>query len=231
MLTTSYNSEAAQPLRGAGRFFDPVAYGLGVFLLLTITLLLPSVVCAQSQTTDSVHSGTLPIAEAAPVVVNGKVRFNVVGVSAYPAKRRARDIAKRIKVLARDPKFDPKTLRLKDTGSYHQILAGESSEAILTVQDADAQFEGILLSVLAETLRRSIAESIEDYRRDHKPAAIARNAEYALGSMVLLPGSSPAKSGARLCRQLRGACVCVSCSTAPRLRSGATMVWSRCRWG
>jgi len=188
MLTTSYNSEAAQPLRGAGRFADPVACVLGAFLLLTITLLLPSVVCAQSQpgVKDFEPSGAYREVVTAPVVVNGQLRFHVVGVSAYPAERRARNIAKRIKVLAQDPKFDPKTLRLKDTGSYHQILAGESGEAILAVQDADAQFEGIPRSVLAETLRISIAESIEDYRHDHKPAVIARNAGYALGSMALL---------------------------------------------
>jgi len=177
MPTALCNSASPQPLRDVIRFANPVVRRLGWLLLLVIPLLLPPVVCAQSQA---------EIVDASPVVVNGMVRFHVVGVSAYPAQRRARNIAKRIKVLAQDPKFDPKTLRLKDTGSYHQILAGENGEAILAVQDADAQFEGIPRSVLAETLRRSIAESIADYRHDHKSAAIARNAGYALGSMVLL---------------------------------------------
>ena len=80
MLTTSYNSEAALPLRGAGRFADPVARRLGTFLLLVITLLLPPVVCAQTQTEIKAAelSGTLGIVDTAPVVVNGEVRFHVV---------------------------------------------------------------------------------------------------------------------------------------------------------
>jgi len=49
MLTTSCNSEAAQPFPSAERFADPVARRLGSFLLFVITLLLPPVVYAQAQ--------------------------------------------------------------------------------------------------------------------------------------------------------------------------------------
>ena len=119
MPTTSYSSEAAQPFRGVGRFADPVACGLGSILLLVITLLLPPVVCAQSQTEikDAEPPGAFEIVDTAPVVVNGEVRFHVVGMSAYPAERRANEIARRIEALAQDPKFDPKTLRIKDVGA------------------------------------------------------------------------------------------------------------------
>jgi len=86
---------------GLFRFAKPVAHRLGSFLLLVITLMLPPVVCAQSQTAKP--SGSLGAVDTAPVVVNGKVRFHVVGVSAYPAKRRAREIAQRIEALAQDP--------------------------------------------------------------------------------------------------------------------------------
>lgn len=59
------------------------------------------------------------------MVVNGKVRFHVVGVTAYPAERRASEISRRIEALARDEKYDPKTLRVEDAGAYHQIFPGE----------------------------------------------------------------------------------------------------------
>ena len=124
--------------------------------------------------------------ETAPVVVSGRVRFHVIGMSAYPATRRAGEIAQRIEALAQDPKFDAKTLRIEDAGDYHQIFAGESGKAILSVLEADARSEGVLRSVLADTLRTRIAESIEDYRHDRKPAVLARNALYALGSTVVL---------------------------------------------
>jgi small-conductance mechanosensitive channel len=126
------------------------------------------------------------IVDTAPVVVNGRVRFYVVGVSAYPAKRRAREIARSIKALAQDSTFDARTLRVEDAGAYHQIFPGESGNAIFRILEADAELEGILRTELAETLREIIAESIDDYRHDRKPAVLAKNAMYAAGSTVAL---------------------------------------------
>ena len=151
MLAITCDSKAAKPFRGFGRFAAPVGCKLGTFLLLVITLLLPQVVCAQSQneSNDAEPSTIFGIAETAPVVVNGKVRFHVVGVTAYPAERRASEIAKRIEELARDKKYDPKTLRVEDAGEYHQIFLGESGKAIFRVLEADAESEGVLRTVLA----------------------------------------------------------------------------------
>jgi small-conductance mechanosensitive channel len=173
---------------GMARFADPVARRLGSLLLLVITLLLPPVVCAHSQTEsmDAEPSGAFEFVDTAPVVVNGTARFHVVGVSAYPAARRAREIARRIEELAQDPAFDARTLRVEDAGAWHQILPHEGGKPIFRVLEADAEFEGVLRTVLAETLRTSIAESIDDYRRDHKPAVLVNNALYALASMVVL---------------------------------------------
>jgi len=188
MPTTSYNPQAAQPFRGTGKPTAPVAGGLRSFLLFVIALFLSPVVCAQSQTgsASAGPSGISGMVETAPVVVSGRVRFHVIGMSAYPATRRAGEIAQRIEALAQDPKFDAKTLRIEDAGDYHQIFAGESGKDILSVLEADARSEGVLRSVLADTLRTRIAESIEDYRHDRKPAVLARNALYALGSTVVL---------------------------------------------
>jgi len=188
MRTISCNSEAAHPFRVAGRVADPVARILGSFLLLVITLLLPTGVYAQSQTElkDTKPSRDSRIVDTAPVVVNGKVRFHVVGVSAHPAERRAHEIARRIEALAKDPKFDPKTLRTKDAGAYHQILPDEGGKPIFRVLEADAKFEGVLRTVLAKTLLNNIAESINDYRHDRKPAVLIKNALYALGSTLVL---------------------------------------------
>ena len=188
ILTALCNSAAPQPLRDVIRFANPVAHRLGWLLLLVITLLLPPVVCAQSQAEikDAGSPVGFEIVDTAPVVVNGEVRFRVVGISAHPAERRAGEIAGRIEALAKDPSFDPETLRAEDAGDYHQILPGEGREPILRVLTADAEFEGVLRTVLAETLREIIAESINDYRRDHKPAVLMKNALYALASMVVL---------------------------------------------
>ena len=188
MLAISCDFKAAKPFRGFGRFATSATLILGSFLLLVITLLLPPIVCAQSQTEikDAEPSTIFGIAETAPVVVNGKVRFHVVGVTAYPAERRASEISRRIEALARDKKYDPKTLRVKDAGEYHQIFPGESGKAIFRILEADAESEGVLRTVLAETIAKSIAESINEYRHDRKPAVLTKNALYALGSMLVL---------------------------------------------
>ena len=151
-------------------------------------MLLPQLICAQSQDEikDTEQSGIFGLVETAPVVVSGKVRFHVVGISAYPAKRRADEIAERIEALAQDPKFDPKTLRVEDAGAYHQIFPGESGKVILSVLEADAKSEGVLRTVLAKTLQTRITESILDYRHDRKPAVLTKNALYTLGSTVVL---------------------------------------------
>jgi len=188
MLITQFNSKVAQLFRRGATISDPVMVRLGTFLLLFITLLLPPIVCAQSQT-DSNYAkppGIFGVAETAPVVVSGKVRFHVVGVTAYPAERRASDIASRIEALARDKKYDPKTLRVEDAGEYHQIFPGESGKAIFRVLEADAESEGVIRTVLADTIGNTIAESINDYRHDRRPAVLTKNALYAFGSTLVM---------------------------------------------
>ena len=188
MLITPFSSKLAQLFRRRATISDPVMVRLGTFLLLFITLLLPPIVCAQSQT-DSNYAkppGIFGVAETAPVVVSGKVRFHVVGVTAYPAERRASDIASRIEALARDRKYDPKTLRVEDAGEYHQIFPGESGKAIFRVLEADAESEGVIRTVLADTIGNTIAESINDYRHDRRPAVLTKNALYAFGSTLVM---------------------------------------------
>ena len=188
MLITPFKSKVAQLLRDAATIADPVAFRLRVLLLLVIFLLLPPTVYAQSQTEikDTQPTSIFGIAETAPVVVNGRVRFHVVGVTAYPAQRRATEISSSIEALARDKKYDPKTLRVEDADAYHQIFPGVSGKAILRVLEADAESEGVLRTVLADTIKNSIAESIKDYRHDRKPAILTKNALYAVGSTLVL---------------------------------------------
>ncbi|WP_319549880.1 mechanosensitive ion channel family protein [Desulfogranum marinum] len=157
-------------------------------MLLIVLLMLPPIVSAQEQSElkDTEPSGIFGIAETAPVVVNGKVRFHVVGVTAYPAERRASEISQRIEALARDTNYSPKTLRIEDAGSYHEIFPGASGKVIIRILEADAKSEGILRTVLADTIGNSIAESINDYRHDRKPAVLTKKALYALGSTIVL---------------------------------------------
>ena len=185
---TSCNSKEVKYFQVIGWGTVPALRLLELFLLLSISLLLPQVVNAQPQAeiNDGEPSGIFGIAETAPVVINGKVRFHVVGVTAYPAERRASEISQRIEALARDTNYSPKTLRIEDAGSYHEIFPGASGKVIIRILEADAKSEGILRTVLADTIGNSIAESINDYRHDRKPAVLTKNALYALGSTIVL---------------------------------------------
>ena len=187
-LSTLCNFAATQTLPAAVRLANPAARRFGSSLLLVMILLLPPVVHAQSKVeiTNAESSVEFENEDTAPVVVNGEASFRVVGISTYPAERRAGEIAGRIEALAQDPSFDPGALLAEDVGDYHQILPGAGRKPILRVLEADASFEGVLRTVLAESIKTSIAESIQNYRHDHKPAVLIKNALYALAGALLL---------------------------------------------
>jgi len=188
MLNPSCRSEAAQPSCGTGRALDAAARKPGIFLLFVFILLSPLQAFAQSQpeSKSTVISSSFDIVDTAPVVINGEVRFHVVGIKAYPAKRRARDIARRIEALAEDPQFDPKTLHVVDTGPYHAIFSAKGGKPVLRISDPDADLEGVRRSVLAEALLKNVTDAIKDYRHDHQPDVLLKKALFALGSIVML---------------------------------------------
>jgi small-conductance mechanosensitive channel len=133
-----------------------------------------------------------PTAEAptAPVVVDGQVLARVRGVSAYPAERRAREIAERITALASDPSVPVDSLEVRDRAEWTEIVAGD--RRIMSVQDADAQVEGVPRQTLANAYRLRIAEAITRYRHDrqadvlvpHIFAAIAATLALVLGLWI-----------------------------------------------
>lgn len=124
--------------------------------------------------------------QAAPVVINGEVLFQVVGVSTYPAKRRADEIESKIEAIAEDPDFDPKTLRIVEDKLHHKIFPGEGRGSIVTIFDEDAALEGVARALVADTFRTRIKEAIETYRHERKPEAILSAILHALLRTLLL---------------------------------------------
>jgi small-conductance mechanosensitive channel len=115
----------------------------------------------------------------APVVIDGETLFSVRGVTAFPAERRAREIANRIRAVAANPKIAITSLTLEDQPGGTRILAG--SERIMIVLDEDAAIEQVARSSLAAVHRARIGEAIEDYRHDRRPEVLWLHALYALG--------------------------------------------------
>jgi small-conductance mechanosensitive channel len=111
--------------------------------------------------------------QMAPVLVDGHELFRVVGVAAYPAKRRAAEIAVRIIDLAQDPAFDSSSVQLADDEGTIVIVA--DATRIMTVLDQDAALEGLTTRIVAVAMAERIREAIDEYRQERAPGYIVRS--------------------------------------------------------
>ncbi len=151
---------------------------LFIFLTIFLSMLFQAPLTrGQNQTPEFVA------AETGPVIVNGRELFRVVGVSSYPAKKRAAVIAGRIKALAADTSVDPKNLQSEKEGDINYIKAG--NQVAMGLVEADAAREGVALGVLELTIKTKIAEAIAEYRNDRTPRTLLINSGYALLATVI----------------------------------------------
>jgi small-conductance mechanosensitive channel len=120
----------------------------------------------------------------APVVVDGATLFDVRGIRAYPAEKRAREIAARIVTLAADRAISRDSLRIEETPNMTLVIADKT--LVMGVLDADARLEGIDRQTSAKAYQIRIGEAIESWRRDREPGVLKRNGLYALVTTLLL---------------------------------------------
>ena len=112
----------------------------------------------------------------APVVVDGRTLFRVVGISLYPAATRSAEIAERIRKLAEDPGFSPDQLRLQEVDDGTGIFAGE--QQVLVVLDADASIEGVRRQVLASAFVRTMKEAVRAHREERTAGYLIQSGLY-----------------------------------------------------
>ncbi len=120
----------------------------------------------------------------APVIVDGEVLFYVAGISAYPADRRAREIAEGIASLADDPAFDPESLHVVEENGTTIIVTGTARP--LRLFDADAELEGVDRSTLARAYVARMREAVVTYRQVRTPEALTRSGLYIVAATVAL---------------------------------------------
>jgi small-conductance mechanosensitive channel len=120
----------------------------------------------------------------APVVIDGEELFTVRGITAYPAERRAADIAARIRRLASDSRIDESSLTLHEQPDATSILA--NGQHVLSVHDEDASLEAVNRRTLAELQQARILKAIAAYREARKPAVLWRHALLSLGATLAL---------------------------------------------
>ncbi|HXK39848.1 MAG TPA: mechanosensitive ion channel domain-containing protein, partial [Candidatus Paceibacterota bacterium] len=131
-------------------------------LLLILCLLLPGSAVADDGSPDDI--------EHAPLYLDGQYLFDVRGASAFPARKRARAILKRLIAAAEDHNFDPKTIEFDESG-YGITLLGPGHR-FMTVFDADARAEGLQTRVFADAIRRRIVSAIREYRQVRSPEGV-----------------------------------------------------------
>jgi small-conductance mechanosensitive channel len=158
---------------------------LTALLVVVVALLSPTMLFAEPEAQAASWSDKQMTFDIAPIIVDGRKLSNVRGVSAYPAKRRAREIADRIKAFAAEAKLSPDELHVKNTERASSIIG--PTGPIWHIFDFDAQFSGIEVdrSVFAETLLLRIRETIHAYRDDRRPEVLLTNAGYAVFLTVL----------------------------------------------
>lgn len=122
--------------------------------------------------------------QSAPVIVDGRVLFQVRGVTAYPAVQRAEEVRLRIVSLAEDESFNGSELTIVETEERSEIRRGEF--VVLPVYDVDAALENLPRALLAKVYLEKIAFTIDEYRADRSTNVLARNTGYAAGATVLL---------------------------------------------
>ena len=96
--------------------------------------------------------------EQAEVTLDGVPLFHVRGVASYPAEKRARAIAERIRAVAADRSVPVDALRIVEGEDRSNILAGE--RGIMSVVALDAESEGVPRDAMAQLFSKQIASAI-----------------------------------------------------------------------
>jgi len=144
--------------------------------ILSLFLSVSGAILAQEDVTGQALANS-EVFKTAPVIVDGRVLFELRGVSSYPAKKRASETRKRILDIARNKGIDPESIKAVKKDDHFEIVAG-SDQMLVRVFDADAELEAIPLELLARTIQIQIHDSVVEYRKDRSPTALRVSALY-----------------------------------------------------
>jgi len=124
--------------------------------------------------------------DTARIMIDDYFVLRVRGIKAYPAKRRAREIAANIKKIATNRQIKTESIVVVESELASYIMAGE--ERILAVLDVDASMEQVDRKVLAQAYVSKVREAIEKYRHARDPDRLLKAALYAVLLTVALIG-------------------------------------------
>ncbi len=147
------------------------------FLIAVVSLLFAVQALAQSgESTRQIPT--------APVWVDGKVLFQLRGISAYPAEERAARVRERIIQLARNESIAADEIVFRQEDGHYVIEARD--QRLIMLIDADANLEGIPLAMLAEVVSLRIQDSVTRFREDRSADALMVSSAYFGGLTAAL---------------------------------------------
>jgi len=130
--------------------------------------------------TDDLRPGI----EVADVQVDGRTLFPVRGIAAYPAERRAADIAARIRDAARDPAVRSDQVRVETLPEGIQISIGD--RRVVTLVDLDAELARAGLEQIGLIYGERIRVAIDDWREARDAKRLLLSAGFVvLGALLL----------------------------------------------
>jgi len=121
--------------------------------------------------------------EAAPVIIDGTIIFQLRGATAFPASERAALVSNRIEAMAADSSVDPDSIAISTSPVGQEIAIGK--RLIVTLVDADAELAGLKLPLLAEFTKDRVQETIKTYRMERSHGVLITRAIYAAVALVL----------------------------------------------
>ena len=158
-----------------------------LLLLLLLTFFLGTASATGISQRAGYDSLSLSSIDTAPVIVNGTVIFEVPGIRAYPARRRAEKIADIVQSIAADTSKDPAMIIAVDKPDLERTVIQLEDQDIATVLDFDAEIQGVdNRRVTAEVFAERITEVIQSYRHDRSPSMIKKNIMLALARTAAL---------------------------------------------
>ncbi|MDX2478032.1 MAG: mechanosensitive ion channel [Gammaproteobacteria bacterium] len=167
---------------------SPLFIKSGQWLLLLLLTFLFSAAFADNIAQSSGNRQSSPHSvDTAPVIVNGAVVFDVPGIRAYPARRRAGEIADTVKAIAADASKDPAMITAVDKPDVKRTEISLGDQYILSVFDFDGEVQGIdNRQITAEVFAIKIREVIQSYRHDRSSSRIKKNIMLALARTAAL---------------------------------------------
>jgi len=134
-------------------------------------------------TPDSQSAQQKPVEEW--VDFNGQALFAIKAHShSFTAEDRAQSVSRRLAKLAKDHSFQIKSVKVEDSESISDILAGDT--VLMSVTDGDAKTEGKPRLALAEEFAGKIRVALEAYRNEYSLKSILFGALYSLLATIAL---------------------------------------------